>query len=439
MDDSTLAFVTRPPLPTMRRFTSACGRTRLIPEADVVDKPPSYAGRVSRERMVDLALAVLCAVLSTAAVAGGLLVTTQVAGGRWWTVPVFLVPAVALLVRRTSPLLCVVGVWVPVALHAVLTGHGAEGVFLVLPAWASLYALAAYGSRRQLVAGLGVAIASLAVHDVFDPSAWQAGAEAAWAAAFWDLLLFVPPLVGGWVSGVRRADRLAEQNAALELRRAEETHAAVSDERARIARELHDSVTHNVNIVILQAMAAAGVLAEDPEKARDPLAVIERSAREALAEMRRMLGVLREVDGDVLDTDPQRGVQDLAGLLDGARDSGINVELAVEGDERRVEPAMALTLYRIVQESLSNAAAHALGSRVLVRLRFESDAVDVSVTDDGGGGASTSGSVSASRGPGFGLAGMRERVAVFGGSLDVGACDQGGFCVHARLPLGGPT
>ncbi len=116
-------------------------------------------------------------------------------------------------------MLCVVGVWVPVALHAVLTGHGAEGVFLVLPAWASLYALAAYGSRRQLVAGLGVAVASLVVHDVFDPAAWRAGAEAAWAAAFWDLLLFVPPLVGGWVSGVRRADRLAEQNAALEQRR----------------------------------------------------------------------------------------------------------------------------------------------------------------------------------------------------------------------------
>ena len=219
----------------------------------------------------------------------------MLAGG---PLPLFLIPAGALLVRRTAPLLCVVGVWLPVAVHAVLTGHGAEGAFLVLPAWASLYALAAYGSRRQLVAGLGVAVACLVVHDLFDPAAWRAGSEAAWAAAFWDLLLFVPPLVGGWVGGVRRAERLAEQNLVLEQRRADEARAAVNDERARIARELHDSVTHNVNIVVLQAMAAAGVLDDDPARAREPLAAIERSAREALAEMRRMLGVLREVDGD---------------------------------------------------------------------------------------------------------------------------------------------
>ena len=112
--------------------------------------------------------------------------------------------------------------------------------------------------------------------------------------------------------------------------------------------------------------------------------MIERSAREALAEMRRMLGVLREVEADAIPTDPQKGLPDLDGLVEGARDSGLAVELAVEGDERRLPPAMGLTLYRIVQESLSNAAAHARGSRVVVRLRFEPDAVDVSVIDDGG-------------------------------------------------------
>ncbi len=153
------AAVSRARLPTPGRFGSAWRRTGLILEAGATGELPPYAGRVSRARRIDLALASLCAVLSTASVAGDVLVGGPVAGARWWTVPLFLIPAVALLVRRTSPVLCVVGVWVPVAVHAVLTGHGAEGVFLVLPAWAALYALAAYGSRRQLVAGLGVAVA----------------------------------------------------------------------------------------------------------------------------------------------------------------------------------------------------------------------------------------------------------------------------------------
>jgi len=363
------------------------------------------------------------------------LVGTPVAGARWWTVPLLLIPAGALLVRRTAPLLCVVGVWLPVAVHAVLTGHGAEGAFLVLPAWASLYALAAYGSQRQLMAGLGVAVACLVVHDLFDPAAWRAGSEAAWAAAFWDLLLFVPPLVGGWVGGVRRGKRLAEQNLVLEQRRADEARAAVNDERARIARELHDSVTHNVNIVVLQAMAAAGVLDDDPARAREPLAAIERSGREALAEMRRMLGVLREVDGDAGAAAPLRGVGDVTGLLDGARGSGLKVDLEVEGEQRRLPPAMGLTLYRIVQESLSNAAAHAARSYVIVRLRYEPEAVDVSVLDDGGHVAAPPANDRLAGGPGFGLDGMRERVAVFGGTLDAGPRDEGGFRVHARLPL----
>ena len=224
---------------------------------------------MSRPRKVDLLLAGLCASLSVSAVGGAPFVASEpVSGALWWTLPLFLVPAAALLLRRTSALTCVVGVWLPVAIHAAVTREAAEGIFLVVPAWACLFALAAYGSRREVGAGLLVAVASVAVHDVFDPAAWRTDEAAAWAAAFWDLLLFVPPLVGGWVGGARRASQLAERNAALELRRLEETRAAVSDERARIARELHDSVTHNVNIVVLQAMAASGVLDDDPMRAR---------------------------------------------------------------------------------------------------------------------------------------------------------------------------
>ena len=399
---------------------------------------------LARARVVDVALAGLSAALTVLAIVGVTFAQGgPVSGSRWWTLPLLLVPAAALLVRRTSPVVCVVGVWVPIALHAALTGVAAEGLFLVVPGWVSLYALAAYGSRRQLVAGLGVAVICLVVHDLFDPAAWRSGGAAAWSAAFWTLLLFVPALLGGWVAGTRRARRLAADNAALERRRQDEARAAVQEERARVARELHDAVTHNINIVVLQAMAASGVLDDNPDRVREPLTVIEHRAREALEEMRRMLGVLRDADGEPDTETPAaaQGVDDLDLLLGGAADAGLTVEITTEGQRRRLPAALGLTLYRIVQEALSNAARHAAGSRVSVRVRYEPEAVDLAIIDDGGDHAATSLSAPDkgqwSEGAGLGLVGMRERVAAFGGMLEAGPHASGGFGVHARLPLRG--
>ena len=387
---------------------------------------------MSRPRKVDLLLAGLCAALSVAAVGGVPAVASEpVAGAVWWTLPLFLVPAAALLVRRTSPLTCVAGVWIPWRSMLRSPRMRPRASSSSCPSGPPCTRSRPTARVGRLSAGLVVAGASLIVHDVFDPAAWRSDDAAAWAAAFWDLLLFVPPLLGGWVGGVRRASRLAEQNAALERRRLEETEAAVSDERARIARELHDSVTHNVNIVVLQAMAASGVLDDDPTRVREPLASIERSAREALAEMRRMLGVLREVDEPLAPV--PRGVEDLDALLVGARETGLRVEITVEGTPQRLPSAMSITIYRVVQESLSNVARHAARSRVAVRVRFEAEAVDVSVVD--AGASATAGPTST--GTGFGLVGMRERVAVFGGTLDASPLEDGGFCVHARLPISG--
>ena len=399
---------------------------------------------MARARVVDVALAGLSAALTVLALAGFTFAQGgSVAGSRWWTLPLLLVPAAALLVRRRSPVVCVVGVWVPIALHAALTGLAAEGLFLVVPGWVSLYALAAYGSRRQLVAGLGVAVASLVVHDLFDPAAWRSGGAAAWSAAFWNLLLFVPALLGGWVAGVRRGRKLAAENAALQRRRHEEARVAVQEERARIARELHDTVTHDINIVVLQAMAASGVLDDDPDRVREPLTVIEHRAREALEAMRQMLGVLRDTDSepDPASTLAAPGVDDLGSLLGGAVDAGITVEITTEGQRRRLPAALGLTLYRIVQEALSNAARHAAGSRVSVLLRYEPEAVDLAVVDDGGGqadpGPPTTDRGHRGDGAGLGLVGMRERVAAFGGVLEAGPRPGGGFGVHARLPVRG--
>ncbi|MBA2444293.1 MAG: hypothetical protein H0V49_03055 [Nocardioidaceae bacterium] len=150
-----------------------------------------------------------------------------------------------------------------------------------------------------------------------------------------------------------------------------------------------------------------------------------------------MLGVLREVDQESAATAPPVGVDDLDTLLGGARASGLTVQITVEGERRRLPPAMGLTLYRIVQESLSNAASHAARSQVAVRLRYEREAVDLSVRDDGGDTSGRPDLDGLRSGRGQGLLGMRERVAVFGGTLDAGPLADGGFGVHARLPVRG--
>ena len=384
------------------------------------------SGEGRRARLWDIGFAAVSAVLTTLVLldTGVAAASDQsITGDRWWVAPLILVPSAALLFRRTHPLATIAGVWIPIALQAQITGDGGEGLYLVLPAWVSLYALAAYGTRRQLLTGIPLALLCLAVHDLNDPLNWQT-AETAWAAAWWDLVLFVPALVGGLVAASRRTRTLATEKALVEA----EARVAVAEERARIARELHDVVTHHINLVVLQAMAATGTLDRDPEQAREPLQVIERSGREALTEMRRLLGVLRDDNGE-RPLAPQPGVDDVDALVGTARTAGLSVDLAVSGVPRRLPAGLALTVYRIVQEALTNAARYAAGSRVGVQLRYEPDAVDVAVVDHGGR------PVDHSPGGGRGLLGMRERVAVFAGTLETGPSADGGFAVHARLPL----
>ncbi len=212
--------------------------------------------------------------------------------------------------------------------------------------------------------GCAVAVAAIGVHHWNDPDTWGGGSEAVLGQLWWDLVLFVAPLIGGVVAGSRRARTLATEKALVEA----EARAAVAEERARIARELHDVVTHHVNLVVLQAMAASVMLDRDPERVREPLRVIEASGREALTEMRRLLGVLREGDAE-RPLSPQPGVEDVDVLVGSARTAGLSVGLAVSGTPRRLPAGLALTVYRIVQEALTNAARHAAGSRVGVSLR----------------------------------------------------------------------
>ena len=210
---------------------------------------------------------------------------------------------------------------------------------------------------------------------------------------------------------------------------------AAMEERARIARELHDVVAHHVSMVAVQAETARLTTPGMPPQGQERLAAIGDTARDALTEMRRLLGVLRsDAPGDA-ERAPQPGLDRLAALLDDARNAGTSVRLVVHGRVAALPPGIDLTAYRIVQEALTNARRHAPGAAVEVEVAFGDDVLQVRVRDDGVGGDDVSG-VGGSIVKGHGLLGMRERAAMVGGTLRAGAAPGGGFAVEADLPIG---
>jgi signal transduction histidine kinase len=229
-------------------------------------------------------------------------------------------------------------------------------------------------------------------------------------------------------SRLRSQRALADQTERTEAERARR---AVLEERARIARELHDVVAHHMSLIAVRAETAPYRLTGLPEAARAEFGALSEVAREALAEMRRLLGVLRHDQPAALAPQPQ--LADLPTLIDAARQAGVSVELSASPALGRVPPGVGVCAYRIVQESLSNAGQHAPGAAVTVSVGHDAGAVLLRVANGPGGPAGPSGN---EHGPGHGLTGMRERVALLGGSLSVGPEPDGGFVVSAVLPLG---
>ena len=197
---------------------------------------------------------------------------------------------------------------------------------------------------------------------------------------------------------------------------------AVVEERARIARELHDVIAHNVSMMVVQAGAERRVLDGTSASTREVLETIERIGRSALTEMRRLLGMLRSDAADPLA--PQPGLDDLPTLVAQVREAGLPVELRVDGERRELPVGIELSAYRIVQEALTNALKHAGDAHASVHVRYGADSLELEIVDDGGGGASRVSS------GGHGLVGMRERVALYGGRLDAGRRPSGGFAVR---------
>jgi signal transduction histidine kinase len=224
-----------------------------------------------------------------------------------------------------------------------------------------------------------------------------------------------------------RARELEALTAELASEREERARLAVAAERTRIARELHDVVAHSVSTMVVQAEAGDELLVEHPQRAGEAFVAIQTTGREALTEMRRLVGLLRQGDRE-LALVPQPSMVRLEDLIARVREAGLAVELEVEGPTRPLPPGLDLSAYRIVQEALTNALRHAGGAHAWVTLRYRDDALELGIVDDGHSGGN-------GESAGHGLAGMRERVKLYGGQLEAGRRPDGGYAVHARLPL----
>jgi signal transduction histidine kinase len=325
----------------------------------------------------------------------------------------------------------------PVAVLSVLTGALVVGAFLIrhaggVPLGAFLALIVAFYSlgahceeRRALRVGAGI-LATIAAVDLTRGGLFEAqGARPlAW-------LVFAVAWLVGRDFRRRRGELtlLRERATQLEREREEKARAAVVEERGRIARELHDVVAHSVSVMVVQAQAGPRLLG-DAEQARGVFRSIEASGREALVELRRLLGILRTGD-EQLSIGPQPGLGSLRSLVEQVREAGLPVELRIEGEQAPLPPGIDLSAYRIVQEALTNTLKHAGRAQATIVVRYEQAALELEISDNG------TSTPAGRNGSGHGLIGMRERAALYGGALEAGARDGGGYYVRARLPFAG--
>lgn len=332
-----------------------------------------------------------------------------------------------LVARRRWPNAVLVTIAAGIAVQALaVSGRPPSGLLFAGPMIVGAYSVGAHAawSRRSLAALVALAVAYNGVY------AAAQGLGGSFTAVVSNLVWLVVP-TGAWALGwyVRRR-RLAAaalvETLRLERDQERERLAVLEQERLRMARELHDILAHSVSLMGVQAGAVEEVLTRDVELARPLLRSIQQTARESVADLRRLLTMLR-AHGAGPSLAPQPGVQELEGLVTRMREAGLPIELRTEGSPHPLPPGIELAAYRIVQEGLTNALKHARPTRVEVVLRYAPARLDVAVRNDG---VSSPGN-----GTGHGLVGMRERVSLYGGTLDAAARPGGGFDVSASIPL----
>jgi signal transduction histidine kinase len=331
----------------------------------------------------------------------------------------------ALLLRHRYPFGAAAALWLACAALSFVDGElvPSQGVVFIVGLWAAML----LGNVRDDIEGrIGlVIVVGCAVIVVYNQPGHEAGS-----------LVSTPLLFAiGWLVGYALRQRTeqteaAEQRAALAERDREMVaRIAVAEERARIARELHDVVAHAVSVMVLQVGAVRHHLASDDEEVRETLGNVEQAGRAALAEMRRLLGAMRHGD-EPPELLPTPGLGHLENLADDVRGAGLRVRVQVRGEPIPLPPALDLSAYRIVQEGLTNTLKHGHAQEAVVEVTYGGDDLEIVVTDDGTGpSGGTDG--------GHGLVGIHERVRLFGGDMSVGPSAAGGFRLRARLPVDG--
>jgi signal transduction histidine kinase len=367
--------------------------------------------RLSTPSRWDIALAVLIG-------AGGLLEVALTTDEPLRLAPIVLLTVAPLPWRREQPFAVLLVCLSAVAVGETI-GYPGQATYLLIELIIVFYSLGAWVELRRSAAAmaiaLGIILGLVAIHE---PGL--------------DNFVFITMFYGGaWLIGtlVRRprlrAHQLEAEAADLEAAHREAARRAIEEERARIARELHDVVAHSVSVMVIQSGAVRHRLDSAHAREREALERVERAGREALEEMRRMLGILRS-SGEHASLTPQPGLGDIEDLVDQMRTAGLPVELEMTGADA-LSAGLGLTVYRIVQEALTNVLKHAGPATAAVTVSVGERAVVVEVTDDGCG--------SQGPGSGHGLVGMRERVGIYGGTLTASRREQGGFAVRAELPV----
>ena len=342
----------------------------------------------------------------------------------WFVIPAIVVLALPALARRGHPFAAAASFWLLAAALSFVDGRLVTfpiGVFFL--GMAAAFLLGDLRDARRAWSGLVITVGGATII-VYNQPSHTAGT-----------FVFIPVLFGiSWLAGFALRSRgqqteAAEARAArAEAEREAAARLAVAEERARIARELHDVVAHSVSVMVLQVGAVRHKLPPELSEDADALRVVERTGRNALAEMRRLLSAMRR-DGDGVELSPQPGLDHVDALLGEVRRSGLPVELNVEGEQFPLPRALDLSAYRIVQEGLTNALKHSRATQAGVTLHYAADELRIEVRDDGSGAAG-------SDGLGHGLVGIRERVKIYGGQMSAGPAPEGGFVLDARLPLG---